>query len=204
MDVALRNAQARRAEVVAKLEAAQQQVQIFGTALADIDRFIRDWHRFAGTNLKLSDPEPVLKGTLDRIIDQHEATEVRRTRVTGNPRKEEVAEAARAIITERGEPVSRPDLYKALLERGVVVRGTDPEKTLSTMLWRTEGQIVRVRGGGYWLADVPYEAAGYDPKTDDKEHRRRVEANLISLDGQPIPPDDDDILGAELNSGDDR
>ena len=71
-------------------------------------------------------------------------------------KKEEVAEAARSIIQERGEPVSRA-VFNALAERGVIISSeTDPEMVLSAMLWRMKDRVVRLKGGGYWLADAGY------------------------------------------------
>jgi hypothetical protein len=84
-----------------------------------------------------------------------------------NSKKEEVADAAYEIIRERGEPVSRSDLYKELIARGLRIEGSDPEMVLSTMLWRMKDRVVRLKSGGYWLADEKNEAAGYDPAVPD-------------------------------------
>lgn len=63
-----------------------------------------------------------------------------------------------------------PLLHKAgfSTNRGLVINGKDPQMVLSTMLWRKRDQVARVNGGGYWLAEVPNEAAGYDPKANQK------------------------------------
>jgi hypothetical protein len=92
-----------------------------------------------------------------------------------------VAEAAREIISEAGEPVMRDVLYFLLAERGIHIHGKDPRMVLSTMLWRTNDQVVRLKGGGYWLADMPYEPAGYDPEEEAVRVERRVEEELKAI-----------------------
>ena len=169
MDIALKNAETRRDEVLlkideieSKIKALEQQLTIFRGARGDIERFIADWHRFAGT--AFSEPEP--ESTLSKVPQQETISqEVRRGRVTGNPRKEIVASTAREVIRKADRSLSRAELYQALREQGIVIQGADPEKTLSTMLWRMRNEVVRVRGGGYWLAGIPNESVGYDPAT---------------------------------------
>ena len=59
--------------------------------------------------------------------------------------------------------MSRSDLFKSLADRGIVLHGKNPEVVLSTMLWRMKSEIVRLQPYGYWVADKPFEKAGYHP-----------------------------------------
>jgi hypothetical protein len=61
-----------------------------------------------------------------------------------NSKKEEVAEAAHAVILANGSPLSRLELYTMLIERGLTIEGADPETVVSTMLWRSKDKIVRL------------------------------------------------------------
>jgi hypothetical protein len=73
----------------------------------------------------------------------------RQKRVTDNPSREDVARVARMILLENGHPMTRRELHTALADRGVVVRGADPTKTLGTMLWRAQA-FDQITGKGYW------------------------------------------------------
>ncbi|MER9063943.1 hypothetical protein [Mesorhizobium sp. M0698] len=121
-------------------------------------------------------------------LDMGFAEALERFAQTDKKEADELAERGRAIIRERNEPVSRTDLFKALTERGLTIAGTDPEMVLSTMLWRTRDRVARVKGGGYWLADVPNEAAGYFPETstdNDQMENTPPEEELPTDAGTP-------------------
>lgn len=178
MDRALQNAMSRREGLVAELRQLQERTATVKRALDDADRFIADWHRYANTETMAAIEAPDTS-RVNLPIDA--PTENRR--VTGNPKKEEVAETARAIIAERKEPVSRADLYQELMKRGVVVQGADPEKTLSTMLWRMRSRVARVRGGGYWLQEVPYAPADYVPERDGTDFEQLLATDLGTIPG---------------------
>jgi hypothetical protein len=91
-------------------------------------------------------------------------TEARKTaRVTDNPKPAKVVEAAISILRAQGWPMSRKDLHTALSERGVVVNGANPVKTLGTMLWRAPDMIVQIDGQGYWPKGDALPQAGYGP-----------------------------------------
>lgn len=70
-----------------------------------------------------------------------------------NPKKEDVANAAREILEECGEPLPCSKLHKKLIDRGVVIEGKDPQAVLITMLWRQKDKVQRIKGGGYWLTE---------------------------------------------------
>jgi hypothetical protein len=154
------------ANAVKKRDILAQRMEEIKRELAKIDSWIAQWHEFAGEPLD----HPL--AYLDRLLPQdagsaQQAPVVRhrtRPRAGANPKKEDVAEAARQIILDRGEPVSRADLFKALAERGMTIHSeSDPEMVLSTMLWRTRDKVIRLKTGGYWLPERPWPAAGYVP-----------------------------------------
>lgn len=184
-DRALMNATAKRDALAAEINQLLQRVDDLKHEAARVDQFIAEWQTFAGVQLESNVERP------ENTDFSTEPTQgfipgaaARRGRTTGNPKKELVAEVALEIIRDRGEPVMRSDLYKALVERGVLLQGTDPEMVLSTMLWRMmrEGApLVRLKSGGYWLADEPNEDAGYDPAADAEEADRILRENLTSL-----------------------
>jgi hypothetical protein len=88
-----------------------------------------------------------------------------------NSKKEDVAEAAVAIIKEIGEPIARSSLLTRLLNLGLTIEGNDPEVVLSTMLWRMRNKVVRLRKGGYWRADAPSPDGSYVPgQSNDADH----------------------------------
>lgn len=156
-DKAIENAMSRREELAAKINEAQQRLEEWRRELARADAFIRDWHVFAG--------EPIPS---EEAADRFVATGTVGGRNRRNSKKEEVARQARELILDRNEPIGRTELYELLTkERGLTIEGTDPEMVLSTMLWRMKDRIVRLKSGGYWLPEKPYEPANYWPDIED-------------------------------------
>lgn len=84
----------------------------------------------------------------------------KRVRVRDNPPSAVVIAAAVNLMRATGRPMSRREVREGLLERGVVVNGKDPVKTMGTILWRAPDQIVAVPGRGYWVAGVPAPSLG--------------------------------------------
>lgn len=180
-DKALANAQSKRDSLAAEINSLAQRAHDLKRDLAKIDAWIAQWHEFVATDITSM---AAVAGSPKMETEGGDA-EPKKRRATGNPKKEDVAEEARQIIQERGEPVSRADLFKALAERGVVISSeTDPEMVLSTMLWRMRDHVVRLKSGGYWLAEIPYEPAGFDPldhfdATIKAEAERRVQVDAF-------------------------
>lgn len=159
-DSALENAEAQKNQLLERKRRLQSDLAVVDAQLNRIERFIVDWHEFAGTNPPAADqPNDSLPAIRKRTRVQLGPSE----RTAGNSKKEEVADAARAVIADRGEPVSRSDLLTAIRERGLTIEGTDPEMVLSTMLWRMKDRVIRLKQGGYWLKEQSYEPAGYFP-----------------------------------------
>lgn len=154
-DTALKNAEARLREAQAKMRKAEQELKLAKEEVAQAKAFISAWHDFAEVPLPRS-PKFVEKESLGT------PTRFR----TFNPRKEDVADAAREIIEEKGRPVSRAEMRSALSERGITIHGTDPNMVLSTMLWRMPQKVVRLKKHGYWLTEKPYAPAAYFPEVN--------------------------------------
>lgn len=170
-DTALKNALQERDRIAAEINRIQQRSEELRARASVIDAWVREWHQFAGVVAEAEqEPSPVSEQgkniqTQENIHSGSVDGSQERSRATGNPKKEIVAAESLRIIEEAGEPVTRGDLYERLRGRNIVVEGKDPEQVLSTMLWRTRDSvpIVRLKTGGYWLADKPHEASGYDP-----------------------------------------
>lgn len=156
--------------------AIEEEIERRQRALERAERFVAEWHQFANTDLPKSaemsngvpeaPPAPLSPPPAPR---QPEESALRKRKATNNSKKEEVAKQARELILDRGEPIMRSELYRLLTEeRGLTIEGTEPEMVLSTMLWRmaVPAKIVRLKSGGYWLAEKPYEPAGYWPEME--------------------------------------
>ena len=182
MDDALTNATAARDKLASEINTKVQEVEDLRRRLSRVENFIGQWHEFAGTapNTSTSAALPVDSGDI----------RPERPRTTGNPKKEDVAAAARVVIGSLGGPIPRADLFKALAARGVVVRGADPEKTLSTMLWRMRHRVAVVKGG-YWLAEVPNPEIGYEPDLPALKLQADMVASNIALANEPPEPSED-------------
>lgn len=192
-DLALDNASIRRDEVMVRLAKAKQavaqaqsQVQSARDDLDKIDQFIALWHEFAGVEVEAADgPEEALEPVA------HSTTEPRRgKRPRGNPKKELVAQVSREIIDANGAPMLRAPLFAAVRERGLEIKGADPEMVFSTMLWRMPETIIRLPEVGYWLVERPYAPVNYMPGAPrtmiDKE-----EYDMAIADGTGQLPDTD-------------
>lgn len=180
-DAALKNALLERDRISAEINRIQQRSEELRARASVVDSWVRAWYEFAGTTEHAVESADALSEQDEYIQDSVDAkpesvdSGSERARATGNPKKETVAAEALKIIMEAGEPVARGDLYERLKTRNIIVEGKDPEQVLSTMLWRTRETvpIVRLRTGGYWLAQKPHEASGYDPSSPvtSNEHR---------------------------------
>jgi len=142
---------------LADIEAEAEKLRSFIALWRDLaDLFGDDPGDFAGA---LTVPSP----TPDWATDQIRSSESpvvkidpqRRTRIADNPRPEVLIPQVRKILLDRGTPMTRRELHSALAERGFLVRGTDPVKTLGTILWRAKDQIVGIDGHGYWPKNEP-------------------------------------------------
>ncbi|WOJ88876.1 hypothetical protein RZS28_13805 [Methylocapsa polymorpha] len=148
-DPAITNALAQRKHLEEKLAECEARAKRVRAQLSDINKFISQWEKLSGQPA-FNSVTTVDKGNLSQNnTDSGLSSRLR------NPKKEKVATLVREILEERGRPMMRADLYKALQSRGIQIYGNDPEMVLSTMLWRVgeEFKIGRLKSGGYWLSD---------------------------------------------------
>lgn len=142
-DKALDSAIARRDALAVEINESLARVDALKREMRDVDTFIRQWKRFAGV-----ETDADLFDVMDDMSAPNSPGPKQR-----NSKKEEVAEAARELIQAAGRPMSRTELYEALVKKGFVIRGTNPEMVLSTMLWRMRDRVGRLATGGYVLRE---------------------------------------------------
>lgn len=164
-DVALTKAERKRLELqekivslMNKLAEIQADLDALQKEKAKLDQFIDTWYELAG------EPRPKTALAAAPATISISLTASARSK---NPEREVVVEKALGYIRAVGHPLPRKEIFERLKADGVVIYGKDPEMVLSTMLWRSQDQIVRLRGFGYWPKDTPYDQAGYDPDIDD-------------------------------------
>ncbi len=118
------------------------------------------------TLMDVSDHESVnvVNGSADEGVSR---TQEKKTRVTDNPRPAVLIPAAVEILREKGHPMSRRELWDALADRGLVVKGADPIKALGTILWRASDKIVQIEGRGYWPKADRYKPGRYWGESTD-------------------------------------
>lgn len=164
-DVALKNALTRKDELALKVSALKQELDAAVRALSDTEGFINAWYEFA--NVSAPESNRIVENVPDtsRLLSQRK----RHTKTTGNPSKEQVVEAVLSIIHNVRSPVPRAMLLEELELRGIKLAGVDPDKVLSTMLWRMPQKIVRLPRFGYWDVALPYAQAGYMPQERDPD-----------------------------------
>ncbi len=189
-DAALDAASAKLAKLLTDIEveksrisAAQTMIARFDKEVAELDHWIATWHKLSGTEQKPTPAEriKIIPATTKRIKPK-------------NPDRELVVDTALEIIRERGEPVNRKGLFDALAERGLIIRGKDPEMVLSTMLWRSPEKIVRLPLHGYWPKDVDYNPANYYVILDDLLGATAKEPE----GGVEVDEEDDDEMSDDL------
>jgi hypothetical protein len=61
----------------------------------------------------------------------------------------EIVEAAKALMRERGRPLSRSKIVRMLTKQGLVLPGQDKAKNVGTVIWRSK-QFDNIAGHGYW------------------------------------------------------
>lgn len=174
-DIAVENAQRRIADAAARIHEIESKINALQSERASLQNeceraraFISAWAEFAGVDAEKAPEAQILPQAIPGLepVEKPPRPQMKRPK---NPKKEDVAAKARELILEHGKPMGRTELFKALSDAGVVIRGSNPEMVLSTMLWRMSSQIVRLQPHGYWLADVPNAEVGFDPDTHSVE-----------------------------------
>jgi hypothetical protein len=159
-DQALENAKNKREQLLSRREELAKELVALDKELAEAEDFIYQWHKFAGV-----EPAENLNIAGTPVASSHPIRGETAKKATANSKKEDVAAEVRKIIEEAGAPVLRKNLMPTLLERGYIIKGTDPDMVLSTMLWRAgeDAGVVRLKKGGYWLKEREWRPAGYFP-----------------------------------------
>ncbi|MDX8468953.1 hypothetical protein RFM26_24905 [Mesorhizobium sp. VK23B] len=180
-DVALENAKALKIKALSEIARLEAELRGWHDRISMAEHFIDQWNAFASG---------AVENPVESVFAEQNKTApspVKRKAIR-NSKKEDVAEAARAIIRERNAPVPRAELFQALVQRGLTMEGSDPEMVLSTMLWRMRTRVARLKSGGYWLADEPYPEGNYYPappedvRTEAKTLRGLIEAENHIVD----------------------
>ncbi len=158
MDTAYQNAKAKLEELNRKINALQAKLEAATFERDRAKRFLEDWSIFSAGSVQLS-------SLSTDTLSKESSHSARKLPSVKNSRKEDVAEKARELIEKAGKPMMREELFPALTESGLIIEGSDPQMVLSTMLWRMRdsAKIVRLKGGGYWLAEREYAPASYFP-----------------------------------------
>ena len=71
------------------------------------------------------------------------------------------------VLSEADTPLDRSALYKALLDRDVVIGSPDESSdlnTLSARMSRMKEKVVNVSGYGYWPKGRAFLPGGYEPQ----------------------------------------
>ncbi|WP_116134353.1 hypothetical protein [Tropicimonas sp. IMCC34043] len=170
-DIAIEKAVKVRAELSERIATAKRQITEWQSAVDRADSFIRQWEEYSGR------PAPGGHASSAAIEDDAVVTPPQKPR---NPRKEVVAEAAREILREHGEPMNRDELIEALPSKGITIHGKNPPVVLQTMLWRMQDRIVHLKGRGYWPRDEVDHAS-----PDEVDHFESV-GDEASDDGSEV------------------
>lgn len=75
---------------------------------------------------------------------------------------DEIAGIAREVLLERGRPLKRGALVRAIESKGFLLPGKDKAKNLGTILWRHRLEFVHIEKFGYWPRDIRF-AEAFDP-----------------------------------------
>jgi hypothetical protein len=148
------------------IENARKRLAELKEEIAEIERFLQLWERFeAGTN---ADHLQNVPGKEPLPVDNSGG---RRRRIQG-ARPDEVAFHMERVIRDRGEPMSRSEIVKALEARDILIPALDKSRYVGTIAWRNKATFKNIEGRGYWLCNEPLPA----PRQDDP-------SNLAGKDG---------------------
>lgn len=159
-----------------KLESELARVNDFIVMYRDLDSGTKNEHEAAAaTNfLNIDSSRMELKSdNVDILIDETSkefeapVTEIKKG-VRGTP-PDEIVPMIEDIMIAKGQPMTRSEVLKKLLEDGVDVGGRDKSKNIGTILWRKNKKFVSLTGHGYWLKNRPCRDVGYFPEDAKSE-----------------------------------
>lgn len=190
-DRALTNAEKRRDDLAAQINKLTQAVEEMRKSLDAVENFIADWHRFAdsaeSTGVDTMKNSSYPQTAVDKLTGSFlPDSDPPLALAQKNPARAVVGRHAREIIEALQRPVPRQELFDSLGHRGIYIHGKDPQMVLSTMMWRMPEQFVRLAGHGYWLKEIPWAPANYDPSL----HADHVDMDDIEvLANQALDPE---------------
>jgi len=155
----------KRAGFIQKITTYQDGIKTAEDGLAQIEIFLTAWRGIADQG-EIDAVEREI-GSLPSVRSQQPPSARNPRQTINNPKKEFVAEICARIIREAGKPLGRIDLYEALKERSINVRGWNPKAILINMLAEMPTIIVHLGRNKYWAADTPYPELGYHPDQSD-------------------------------------
>jgi hypothetical protein len=215
-DRALANAEKRRDELAAQINQTNQRLADLRKDLAATETFIADWHRYADTGTDRATHTQMDSGYPQTVHAAGVALTgvaglglaagvapfpgggvVAGIGVAGgavassrkNPERSVVGKHAREIITVTKRPVPRNELFTLLGLRGINIVGKDPEMVLSTMMWRMKDDFVRLAGHGYWLKELPWQPAKYEPGIEPQRDDEDLELALNAFQNADVDGD---------------
>jgi len=85
----------------------------------------------------------------ESTVDEHDSSSKLASSDSDTASPSEIIEAVRLLIEEKGRPLGRGPLVKALRAKGLNLPGADPAKNVGTVIWRSK-QFDNIAGFGYW------------------------------------------------------
>ncbi len=154
--VALRNQLAHRlSEIKSQIAALEQEAMVIQDDLMITEHFMHVWHRAHN-----------MQGPMANNLARLSWDTNNQRKRPKNPPREFIVEMSLKLIEDAGRPLNRQQLFDRLAAHGVHVFGKDPQMVLSTMLWRSQDQIVRLPEFGYWPKERAFPPARYVPELD--------------------------------------
>ena len=159
MDPVLKAAEDRRDELRQELKKIDDFLVMYRTLAGSIPPKTENTSETSEAPTDIENPVDSARMPEEREAEGVDATLPRRVRVRDNPKPAAVVAATIDVIRQRNLPMTRRQIWDALKERGVVVNGSDPVKTLGTILWRSgSDHLMQIDGWGYWPKILPVPA----------------------------------------------
>lgn len=162
---------------IEKLQAERQRIV---ARLTEIDNILVKYDELqrAAENFFSTDAQHTLKSDSDNNSDiAHDSHRAEPSSIAPHVpvtqrSKTPMADFERAvmeILSETETPLNRSALYKALIDRDVVIGSPDESadlNTLSARMSRMNEKVVNINSYGYWLKHRSFVAGGYEPEEE--------------------------------------
>jgi hypothetical protein len=191
-DRVLTNALMQRDKYAAEINQKNQEIEAIRKDLGAVETFIANWYKFAGLGADSGGGADSNSGVDKSYTQDIQPIAAQGTLLAAsepthkNPPRQEVGRAAWEVMTQLQRPVPRAELFKELAQRGIEIRGKDPEMVLSTMVWRLQEHFVRLPKFGYWKRSHEWQPANYVPgqTVEQDEEDMRIQASSL-FGGEP-------------------